>query len=454
MSVEADVIIIGAGAAGIAAAMELRKTSLSFVVLEARNRVGGRACTDHETFAPTPVDLGANWIHHYRPENPIYPYYQEFNVDKQISLTEQKENRLNLDYDGKLLSPEAIDDAKAICEQIFACLKDFIDVSKNEEDLSVEQVIKEEYERLVELQNETKRIVDSFLADIELYEASNLAQLSAKQWERVDVNKINDRWVSSGYGTILEHIADKYSLPIQLNTIVKRINTHDIDRIAVSTLDDSPPIFCRRIIVTIPLGCLKRDKITFEPPLPDWKRKAINQMGFGLLNKFILQFSDCFWGSATTNLWHTSNQQRGRFLSTTCLPPPANILIIFVHSTLAEEFETMTDNKILEQVMIFIRQVFPQSAVPDPIKYKFTRWAQDPFAYGSYSNSVVHSNPSTIELLARDTADGRVHWAGEHTNTNDNGNEWSNGYVHSAFRSGQRAAMAIINQLCSSSSSS
>jgi polyamine oxidase len=103
--------------------------------------------------------------------------------------------------------------------------------------------------------------------------------------------------------------------------------------------------------------------------------------------------------------------------------------------------------------MNFIRQVFPQVPVPDPVKYKFTRWSQDPFAYGSYSNYAVHSNSNTVELLARDTADGRVHWAGEHTNTSDNDNEWDIGFVHSAFRSGQRAATAIINQLCSSSSS-
>jgi polyamine oxidase len=171
-------------------------------------------------------------------------------------------------------------------------------------------------------------------------------------------------------------------------------------------------------------------------------------MGFGLMNKLILQFPDCFWGSTTTSLWHTSNQQYGRFLYTVCLPPPSNILILFVTGIFARELETLPDREILEQAMSFIRQVFPQPLVPEPIKYKFTRWAQDPFAYGSYSNYAVHSSPHTIELLARDTADGRVHWAGEHTNTNDNNNDWDISYVHSAFSSGQRAAMAIKNQLC------
>jgi monoamine oxidase len=448
MSVDVDVIIVGAGAAGIAAAMKLRKTSLSFIILEARNRVGGRACTDHETFTPTSVDLGASWIHSYRPENPMYPYYQEFQQDKQTTPTEQEDNRLNLDYDGKLLSPESLDHAKTILTQLFGCLEDFADASENKEDCSIEQVIKEKYEQLIEPQSEIKRVVDGFLADIELYEGSNLARLSAKQWEMLDENEINDRWVSFGYGTILEHLVEKYNLPIRLNTIVTCINTHDINRIAVSTTANDPPIFCRRVIITIPLGCLKRGTITFEPPLPDWKREAINQMGFGLLNKLIVQFSDCFWSTTTTELWHVSNQQRGHFLSTVCLPSPANIFIIFVYDALARELEDLPDNKILEQVMTFIRQIFPHTHVPDPIKFKFTRWAQDPFTYGSYSNYVVHANSNTVELLARDIADGRVHWAGEHTNINDN--EWDIGYVASAFRSGERAALTIINQLSSS----
>lgn len=74
MSVDVDVIIVGAGAAGIADAMELRKTSLSFITLEARNHVDGLAYIDHETFTPTSVDLDASWFQHYRQENQMYLY--------------------------------------------------------------------------------------------------------------------------------------------------------------------------------------------------------------------------------------------------------------------------------------------------------------------------------------------------------------------------------------------
>jgi monoamine oxidase len=117
-----------------------------------------------------------------------------------------------------------------------------------------------------------------------------------------------------------------------------------------------------------------------------------------------------------------------------------------VYDAFARELENLPDNKIVEQVMTFIRQIFPHTSVPDPIKFKFTRWSQDPFAYGSYSNYVVHANSNTVELLAKETADGRVQWAGEHTNTDDN--EWDIGYLHSALRSGERAALTVLSQLC------
>lgn len=129
-----------------------------------------------------------------------------------------------------------------------------------------------------------------------------------------------------------------------------------------------------------------------------------------------------------------------------CVPPPANILILFVTGLFARELEALTDDALLTEVMNFLRQVFPQAIVPDPIRYRFTRWGQDPYAHGAYSNFIVHAGPHTIERLARATADGRVLWAGEHANVNDGTEQWSFGCVHSAFESGQRAARTLLQQ--------
>jgi lysine-specific histone demethylase 1 len=291
-----------------------------------------------------------------------------------------------------------------------------------------------------------KRIVDLFLSGTEQYEASNLAHLSAKCWDTGGAPG-GDRWVSCGFGTWLKRICEQHNLPIRLNTLVTHIDTNDNTRIAITTSDNSSVLLCRRVIITIPLGCLKRNTIIFEPPLPEWKREAIDRMGYGLMNKLIVQFPDCFWGYSTRSIVHACNERRGRFRFTICLPPPANILILFVTGTFAKELEILTDDETLVQIMSFLQQIFPQRTIPDPIRYKFSRWSQDPLAYGSYSNFAVHSSPHTIALLAKETADGRVHWAGEHANADDGSESWAYACVHTAFQSGQRAAKTIRNQL-------
>ena len=229
------------------------------------------------------------------PNNPVYSIYHEVHADKQMSSVRQQDIWFQLESNGQPPSLLALNQAKAICKELFTCLEKFCDDGVNKEDRSIEEVIREKYEQLVEPQSDVKHIVDSHLALMEQAEGLNLAQISAKQWKQIDENTVADQWVSCGYGTIFEHIVNKYNLPIRLNTIVTHINTQDPHRMAIHTSVDNSPIFCRRLIMTISLGCLKRDTITFDPPLPTWKRQAINQMGFGLLNKFILQFSECFW---------------------------------------------------------------------------------------------------------------------------------------------------------------
>ncbi|UJR09922.1 hypothetical protein I4U23_014143 [Adineta vaga] len=440
-----DVIIIGAGAAGIAAAIELQSTNLTFLILEARNRVGGRAYTDQETFTPTQIDLGASWIHSYGPQNVIYDYHRSLKKDDDECRTGGR--RICLDYDGKPFSSKTTFEARHIYSQIDEHIELYTSDKTKNEDQSIQQIMQSKYDRLVPKNGPVKRLVDLFLSGSEQYDASDFAELSAKQWGVGSADGC-DFWVPYGYGNLIERIANKHQLPIQLNTPVTQIDTTDPEQIAITTSNESSKIFCRRLIITIPLGCLKRETILFQPSLPDWKRQAIDQMGMGVMNKLIVQFPTNFWGEQIGCFSHACNERRGRFRFTLCLPPPKNILIMFVTGTFARELEILSDAEILESIMKFFRQVFPEKTIPEPIAYRFTRWAQDPLAYGAYSNFAVNSGPHTIELLAKETSDGRVQWAGEHAHINDNTKQWSIGCVHSAFQSGQRAAKTIRKQLC------
>lgn len=447
MNLNYDVVIIGAGAAGIAAGIELQKANINFIILEARNRIGGRTYTDQEILQSTPIDLGASWIHSYGPNNVLYKYHRSLDVHN--AEIEMGHVRLCLDYDGNTFTNENQRQARDIFEQIYDHL-DTLNYRRNtNEDQSMEQAMQAIYEKLVTSDGTVKRLVDLYLAGEEQYDGSNLTDLSVKHWG-VGSGCGGDRSVSIGYGNLIVKIANQHNLPIQLNTLVTKIDATDVERILLTTtVENSSTISCRRLIITIPLGCLKKETILFEPPLPDWKRNAINQMGMGLMNKLVLRFGHHFWDRDVRAIMHACNQQRGRFRMTLCLPPPANTLILFVTGSFARELENLNDEQILEEVMTFLRNIFPQKQIPRPINYKFTRWLQDPLACGSYSYFAVHASPHTIEQLAKATSNGRVHWAGEHANVNDGEPYWSYGCVHSAFQSGQNAAQAIREQLSS-----
>jgi polyamine oxidase len=237
-------------------------------------------------------------------------------------------------------------------------------------------------------------------------------------------------------GSLIEQIAERHHLPVQLNTIVTRINlpTNTDDLIRISTQDDRHYL-CKYVLITIPLGCLKARSIEFTPALPDWKLDAIDKMGMGLLNKIYLQFPFTFWDEELGDIFIASN----RFRFFPCFPRD-HILSVFVAAKSACELEQLTDEETVEQILQCLQPIYPQ--MPKPVKWIVTRWGSDPFAYGSYSNFKVGATYETCKELAKECYDGRIHWAGEHANYGG-----TIGCVDSAFESGHREAKRICEKL-------
>ncbi|CAF0906322.1 unnamed protein product [Didymodactylos carnosus] len=453
-----DVIILGAGAAGIATGIDLLQSSSStptFIILESRDRIGGRCYTDQKTLN-VPVDLGATWIHHYSPSNPLYKYHHKLHTvqkkRQEVKPLRRHSVSLAFDYDGKPLSESVYRQAHRIAGSLFEILDKYaLEQRRKEvpEDKSIEDVIQEAYQSF-SLGGQLKRAVDIILSGLEQYEGSNFSRLSAINYDLGDgMGVVCDMELENGFGTFLTQIATVlHQLPIRLNQTVTCIDTTDSHKIQIQISEDK--IYtCKYVLVTIPLGCLKRQTIKFVPELPEWKTLAISQMGFGLMNKIVLQFPKNFWGENVTVISHASNVHRGqfRFIIT---ESQANILIIFVTGDFAYKMETLTDEETLITVMQFIRTIFSEHRqrkhlVPDPTHYLISRWCKDPYAYGSYSNFAVNANVKTVEDLARECYSDRVYWAGEHTNFTG-----SIGCVDSAFESGQREARKLIEKLQSS----
>ncbi|UJR11635.1 hypothetical protein I4U23_015816 [Adineta vaga] len=185
----------------------------------------------------------------------MYPYYQQFKaVTQAISENDEEEHLLNLSHDGKPLSPDSEQQADMIYKHFITCLEKFASDTEELNDRSIQDVIQADYEQLADTHGHLKSIIDCCLADIEMYEASDLAELSAKEWRTPQESARCDQWVSYGYGTLLERIVDQYKLAIRLNTLVTHIDTRNSDQIAVKVADVDSPIFCRYVLITVPLG--------------------------------------------------------------------------------------------------------------------------------------------------------------------------------------------------------
>jgi monoamine oxidase len=428
-----DVIIIGCGPSGIGAGIEFEKmeSNLNILILEGRNRIGGRAFTDITRFGENiPVDIGAHYLCHHEKDNFLFNYYIPSDKDFIESDYYDKTIMKIFDENGNIICDDLINKSMKFVEDLLLFVKKY---SNEKSDISILDLINSQLENISNEQ--MKNVVKMFLSCTELHEGSDLNQLSTKCYEKGEGNvQPSDLSINNGLGSLVKQIASKYNLPFKLNSIVTNIDINNDEIIRVSTKDNCSYL-CKYVLLTIPLGCLKSKSIIFNPSLPQWKEEAIQNMGLGLLNKIYLQFSQIFWESNLRRISVVHHQFKFYF----CLPEH-RILALYVSGYVAKQLEQRTDEQIVEEIFNSLRYIYPQ--ITYPIKWLITRWGQDPFAKGSYSSFHCGNDLQILKQLSEETHNGRVHWAGEHTNFGG-----SIGYVDSGFESGIREANKIINKL-------
>jgi polyamine oxidase len=428
-----DVVIIGCGSSGIGAAIELiSQSNLSLIILEARDRVGGRAYTNKHSLN-FPFDMGAEWIHDYNMDHPLYYLHEqlktELDEDYYIQLFDP--TRIGCyDSDGSFISQQICTQAQETVNQLFSR----IPMNDNDTDISINDVIRDDLNRL---EDHLKRLVKAMLVAIEEMFAADLDQLSAKKylkkpnWSMEDESE-NNLVVKRGYGFFLERITDHYQLPVALNTIVTEIDTLSHPDIVQISTSQCQKISAKYVIITIPLGCLKQRTITFQPSLPQWKLDAIDQLGFGDTDKIIMQFDIVFWNEKWTIIYLSDAPYPFALCS-----PEKRTLSFMIGGRSAQAMENEKDEIIIAQVMDSLKRAFSQQQFKLE-HYIISRWTRDEFTRGSYSYFKLNSNLETMKLLAKECAANRLFWAGEHT---------SNGAsVHTAFITGQREAKKILNR--------
>ena len=231
---------------------------------------------------------------------------------------------------------------------------------------------------------------------------------------------------------------------------------------------------CDFTVCTLPLGVLKASisrneheigKVEFDPPLPFSKVDAIQNTGFGLLNKVYLQFPYAFWrlkslfdedqtlfGNASgVNPHHYMFNDIGKSLQKNGDAPA--VLMSLISGREAVTCERRSDKELVDEVVHTLRTLFSTDIVPDPISFRVTRWGTDRFARGSYTflppgssdqdfhilQSPINGNGDSLVLEGSETM--RLFWAGEHTTA------LHPSMAHGAMMSGIRAAKEVLSTI-------
>ena len=228
----------------------------------------------------------------------------------------------------------------------------------------------------------------------------------------------------NGYSSVIDQLAE--GLEIKESHEVLKVQ-HDGAKAVVTAKVGGSEIKEYRadaVIVTVSLGVLKANVIDFSPPLPQAKQNAIRRLGFGLLNKLVLEFETCFWDAhpaALQDTWGmvhpTGGAERGQFYMVWNIAKVVNgtpILVVLCAGQAAHDFEKLPDKEALSLCMGRLRETFGAD-IPDPINYCCTKWKADPYARGTYSYVGVGASGADYDELAK-TVGNTLFFAGEATN--------------------------------------
>lgn len=453
-----DVVVVGAGWSGLGAAQTLKQNGIdNFLVIEARDYIGGRSITSHHFGPDNPVDLGSSWVHGVH-RNPVQDLVKRYNVPFARAEGEWKDTAAW--YDGKPLTSERRKEMKKLRNQFMKYMRRR--QKNNGSDTSLESVVLD-YCRAKEIEPGSDKDHDlRWMLDAEIVQeyAAELNELSLKYWDIDDELSGDDSYLAvgngGGYSSVVESYAMDIKENIRINTKVKKVDYCGEDWIALNCVDRSTGEKCGTIrarcaIVTLPLGVLQARNVTFVPELPKAKREAIQALGNGLMNKVALYWegieeeSDIFWPRNKEWILQLTPNDAGRDLITEfynpgCFDSKQRLLLGFIIGEAARRMEALDDAEIAERAIQSLQSIFGKNVVPPPSKVLVTRWEADEYSRGSYSFQKVGSHEHSRRDLARPVGN-RLFFAGEATD------QKFPATTHGALLSGKRAGRAVVSQL-------
>ena len=425
------VLIIGAGISGLAAARTLVDQGCSVTVLEARNVIGGRIRSDNSFGVP--IDLGASFIHGTRG-NPLVELASRYGVE---TYNTDRDKEYLVDARGRFVSSRSLKQAQGEYNRIFAKLLSV------QEDLVNDQSIQSVTASLVRAVRARNGSASADLlrfllqSDLAIEFGADLKEMSLLYLDHDEEFSGPDLLLKTGYMPIVNGLAR--NLDIRLNQLVTGIEQSGS---GVTVATSSANYSADRVIITLPLGILKRSDILFSPALPAKKLAALARLRMGVLDKTYFKFPSAFWQKAGMNVGYIGNVAARTALDipeyyTLDRVTKSPILFGFTAGTMARQFATFDTSAVVASTLKTFRRIYGPT-VPEPEAVLRTSWASDPFSYGSYSFIPVNGRAEDYQTLA-EPINNRIFFAGEATNRSYPGT------VHGAYLSGLREAERILS---------
>ncbi|GJJ77298.1 hypothetical protein EMPS_09657 [Entomortierella parvispora] len=300
-------------------------------------------------------------------------------------------------------------------------------------------------------------------ANLEFANATPLDQLSLRHWDQDDDYEFsgNHCMVIEGYGqvpvTLSQDLDVRLNMPV---ASIKRTSTRGQQQAPITVkCRDGTSIACHAAVITVPLGVLKSRQIDFSPPLPEWKQKAMQRLGFGLLNKLVLVFEKPFWDSSVELFGYVGSgkdggsgkgydlkayrSSRGKFyMFWNCIVVSGlPVLVTLMAGQFAYDSENMSKEDLVQEALETLALIHPEIPhIPKPVETIVTRWSQDEFAQGSYSFVGKDGTGEDYDLLAK-PIDNQLYFAGEATSRQYPAT------AHGAYLSGIEVAKDVLDSL-------
>ncbi len=435
VSAEGDTIIIGAGAAGLAAAAELVAKGQRVTVLEARDRLGGRILTKTMPGTPVPMELGAEFVH---GESAAVLRWLEIAHDVAV------------DAGGEHWTVQG-GQLRRADSQLHRLRRIFGELAPLKRDLAFADFLAHHRRSI------PPSIRQFAIRMVEGFDAADSTRISARS--------VLDEWTGPaaadgptfrpmrGYDALMQFIRD--TLPaeratLHLDTVGRSIAWHK-GQVTIDAQRHGKPVrmHAARADVTLPLGVLQAPAssphaVHFTPDLRS-KRPAFAHLASGPVIKVAMNFSRPFWAEV-----HAARYRDAAFFFApqatfptfwTSLPLRSSLLIAWSAGPRVEQLAGKDKNQVLAGVMRSLRAVFGRRDLPSLLEQvEWHDWQHDPFACGAYSY-VLAGGGRARKLLAK-PVDETLFFAGEACDTSG-----ESGTVGGALQSGRRAAREVLATL-------